>query len=191
MAINIFGFTVNREDKQAELRKQSFVTPVSEDGASTIAAGGYYGTYVDIDASARNESELITRYREIAKYPDCDQAIEDIVTDAIAAVDSEVPIKINLDGIDLPKSIKIAITNEFDEILSLLDFKDKAHDIFKRWYIDGRIYYHKVINPEQPKKGIQELRFIDPRKIRKVREVKKDRLDNGVEVVKKIGRAHV
>ena len=186
MAINIFGFTVNREDKQAELRKQSFVTPVSEDGASTIAAGGYYGTYVDIDASARNESELITRYREIAKYPDCDQAIEDIVTDAIAAVDSEVPIKINLDGIDLPKSIKIAITNEFDEILSLLDFKDKAHDIFKRWYIDGRIYYHKVINPEQPKKGIQELRFIDPRKIRKVREVKKDRLDNGVEVVKTI-----
>ena len=186
MAINIFGFTVNREDKQAELRKQSFVTPVSEDGASTIAAGGYYGTYVDIDASARNESELITRYREIAKYPDCDQAIEDIVTDAIAAVDSEVPIKINLDGIDLPKSIKVAIANEFDEILSLLDFKDKAHDIFKRWYIDGRIYYHKVINPEQPKKGIQELRFIDPRKIRKVREVKKDRLDNGVEVVKTI-----
>ena len=187
MALKLFGFSIGRDDNQPELKRQSFITPVAEDGASTVHAGGYYGTYVDIDASARNESELITRYREISKYPDCDNAIEEVVSDAIAAVDSEAPISINLDDLDQPDRIKKAIRDEFDEILSLLDFKDKAHDIFRRWYVDGRVYYQKVINQSKPKLGIQELRYIDPRKIRKVREVKKERLDNtGVEVVKEI-----
>ena len=173
MAINLFGFSIGRDDKQPELKRQSFITPVAEDGASTIQAGGYYGTYVDIDASARNESELISRYREISKYPDTDNAIEEIVSDAIAAVDSEAPVSINLEDLKLSNNIKEAIRDEFDEILSLLDFKDKAHDIFRRWYVDGRVYYQKVINQSKPKLGIQELRYIDPRKIRKVREVKK------------------
>jgi hypothetical protein len=187
MAINLFGYTIGREDKQPGLKRQSFITPVAEDGASTIQAGGYYGTYVDIDASARNESELITRYREISKYPDCDNAIEEIITDAIAAVDSEAPVSINLDALKLPDNIKNSIREEFDEILSLLDFKDKAHDIFRRWYVDGRVYYQKVIDQSKPKQGIQELRYIDPRKIRKVREVKKERMEStGVEVVKSI-----
>ena len=187
MAINLFGFTIGREDKQPELKRQSFITPVAEDGASTVQAGGYYGTYVDIDASARNESELITRYREISKYPDCDNAIEEIITDAIAAVDSEAPVSINLDDLKLSDNIKNSIRDEFDEILSLLDFKDKAHDIFRRWYVDGRVYYQKVIDQSKPKQGIQELRYIDPRKIRKVREVKKERMEStGVEVVKSI-----
>jgi len=187
MAISIFGFTLGRDDKQPELKRQSFITPVAEDGASTVQAGGYYGTYVDIDASARNESELITRYREISNYPDCDNAIEEIVTDAIAAVDSEAPVQINLDDLKLSNSIKSSIRDEFDEILSLLDFKDKAHDIFRRWYVDGRVYYQKVIDQSRPKSGIQELRYIDPRKIRKVREVKKERLEStGIEVVKSI-----
>lgn len=187
MAINLFGFTIGREDRQPELKRQSFITPVAEDGASTVQAGGYYGTYVDIDASARNESELITRYREISKYPDCDNAIEEIITDAIAAVDSEAPVSINLDDLKLSDNIKNSIRDEFDEILSLLDFKDKAHDIFRRWYVDGRVYYQKVIDQSKPKQGIQELRYIDPRKIRKVREVKKERMEStGVEVVKSI-----
>ena len=187
MAINLFGFSIGRDDKQPELKRQSFITPVAEDGASTIQAGGYYGTYVDIDASARNESELISRYREISKYPDCDNAIEEVVSDAIAAVDSEAPVSINLEDLKLSNNIKEAIRDEFDEILSLLDFKDKAHDIFRRWYVDGRVYYQKVINQSKPKLGIQELRYIDPRKIRKVREVKKERLnDTGIEVVKEI-----
>lgn len=187
MALSLFGFTIGREEKQQELKSQSFVTPVSEDGASTVSAGGYYGTYVDIDASVRSESELISRYREIANYPDCDTAIEEIVTEAIAALDSESPVSINLDELDMSDSIKKTIREEFDKIVTLLDFKDKAHDIFRRWYVDGRLYYQKVINPEQPKKGIQELRFIDPRKIRKVREVKKEKVSNtGVEVVKTI-----
>lgn len=186
MAINLFGFTIGREDKQPELKRQSFITPVADDGAATVQAGGYYGTYVDIDASTRSESELITRYREIAKYPDCDNAIEEIVSDSIAAVDSEAPVSVNLDDLEYPNRIKEAIRDEFDEILSLLDFKDKAHDIFRRWYIDGRLYYQKVINQSKPRQGIQELRYIDPRKIKKVREVKKEKLDSGVEVVKEI-----
>jgi hypothetical protein len=186
MAINLFGFTIGREDKQQELKSQSFITPVADDGTSTVSAGGYFGTYVDIDASARSESELISRYRDISNYPDVDTAIEEIVSEAIAALDSEEPITIDLDGMDLSDSIKKSIQTEFETIVQLLDFKDKAHDIFRRWYIDGRIYYQKVISPVQPKKGIQKLRYIDPRKIRKVREVKKEKLQSGVEVIKSI-----
>ena len=141
MAINLFGFTISRDNKQQELKNQSYITPVADDGASTVSAGGYYGTHVDIDASARSESELITRYRDISTYPDVDTAIEEIVTEAIAAVDDESPVSINLDSLNLDDNIKETIQEEFDEILSLLDFKDKGHDIFRRWYIDGRVYY--------------------------------------------------
>jgi hypothetical protein len=186
MAITLFGFTIGRDNKQQELRNQSYITPVADDGASTVSAGGYYGTYVDIDASARSESELITRYRDIANYPDVDTAVEEIVCEAIAGVDDEPPVSINLDNLSLDDNIKNSIKEEFDEILSLLDFNDKGHDIFRRWYIDGRVYYQKVINTAQPKKGLQELRYIDPRKIRKVREVIKEKTKDGVELVKKI-----
>jgi hypothetical protein len=186
MALSLFGFTIGREDKQADLKSQSFITPTSEDGTSTVSAGGYFGTYVDIDASARSESELISRYRDISTYPDVDNAVEEIVTEAIAAVDSEDPVYLDLEKLELSDSIKKKIRDEFDEVISLLDFKDRAHDIFRRWYIDGRLYYQKVINPAQPKQGIQELRYVDPRKIRKVREVKKDKLPSGVEVIKSI-----
>jgi len=186
MAINIFGFTIGREDKQKALQSQSYVTPVAEDGASTVNAGGYYGTYVDIDASARSESELISRYRDVAKYPDVDTAIEEIVTEAIAAIDSEEPVTINLEDSNLPESIKKSIRQEFKNVLALLDFKDKAHDVFRRWYIDGRVYYQILIDTKNTKKGIQELRYIDPRKIRKVREIKKDKLPSGVEIIKEI-----
>jgi len=105
-SFNLFGFTIGREDKQSQLKKQSFITPIAEDGASTVSAGGYYGTFVDIDASARSESELISRYREISNYPDCDTAIEEIVVEAIAAIDSEEPVRINLDDLKLSPNIK-------------------------------------------------------------------------------------
>lgn len=192
MAINLFGFTIGREDKQPGLVKQSFITPVADDGTSTVSAGGYFGTYVDIDASARSESELISRYRDISNYPDCDTAIEEIVTEAIAAIDSEEPVTLDLDDLELSDSIKKKINEEFEDLLSLLDFKDKAHDIFKRWYVDGRLYYQKVIDTSQTKKGIQELRFIDPRKIRKVREVKKEKIpDTSVDVIKAIEEFYI
>ena len=169
MALSLFGFTLVKDKKPEDLKNQSIIEPVSYDGPTTVTAGGYYGTYVDIDASARSESELITRYREIANYPDCDNAIEEIVAEAIAVVDNEVPVKIQLDGIDFSDQIKDAITKEFEEVKKLLDFNDKAHDIFRRWYVDGRVYYQKLIDMKDPSKGIQELRYIDPRKIRKVR----------------------
>jgi hypothetical protein len=185
MAINLFGFTIGKEERP-ELKNQSIITPVSDDGASTVSAGGYYGTFVDIDASARSESELITRYREIANYPDCDNAIEEIVSEAISAIDEEKPITLNLENLNLSDNIKKSIQVEFDEIMTLLDFNDKAHDIFRRWYVDGRVYYHKMIDTKAPEKGIQELRFIDPRKIRKVREVKKDKQQSGLDLITKV-----
>ena len=107
MAINLFGFKIGREDKQQELKSQSFITPVADDGTSTVSAGGYFGTYVDIDASARSESELISRYRDIASYPDVDNAIEEVITEAIAAIDSEEPVKLDLESLNLSKNIKV------------------------------------------------------------------------------------
>ena len=195
MAINFFGFTIGREEKP-ELRNQSIVLPDNDDGASTIsttvgAYGGYYGTYVDIDASARSESEIISRYREIARYPDCDNAIEEIVSEAISAVDDEFPVQINLDSLTVSDTIKKRMKDEFNEIVRLLDFNEKAHDIFRRWYVDGRLYYQKMIDFKAPEKGIQELRYIDPRKIRKVREVKKDKQLNGIDLVEVVNEYFV
>lgn len=185
MALNLFGFTIAKEEKP-ELKTQAIVTPVSDDGASTITAGGYFGTFVDIDASARSESEIITRYREISNYPDCDNAVEEIVSEAIAALDNEAPVKLNLDYTNLSDAVKKRITDEFQTIVQLLDFNEKAHDIFRRWYVDGRIYYQKLIDTKAPDRGLLELRYIDPRKIRKVREVKKEKQTNGVDVITKI-----
>ena len=184
MAINLFGFTIQKQDKP-ELTNQSFVTPVAEDGVTTITAGGYFGTVVDIDASAKSEVALISRYREIAAYPDCDNAIEEIVSDAIAATDNEPPVSISLDKTGLSDNLKKVIMEEFNTITSLLDFNTRAHDIFKRWYIDGRLFYQKVIDTNNPKSGIVELRYIDPKKIRKVRTIDKNKQKDGVDLITK------
>ena len=186
MALNLFGFTIERQ-KQPDLTNQSIVTPVSDDGSISATSAGYYGTYVDIDASTRNEAELISRYREIASYPDCDNAIEEIISEAISGLDDERPVVINLEQTGLSERLKKSITEEFEKIKKLLDFNDKAHDIFRRWYIDGRIYYQKLIDQKDISKGIIELRFIDPRKIKKVREIKKKRdPETGVELTEKV-----
>jgi len=183
--INLFGFTIQKQEKP-DLTSQSFATPVADDGVSTVSAGGYYGTFVDIDASTRSEAELITKYREISNYPDCDNAIEEIVNDAIAAVDEEPPVTINLDNINLSDSLKKQIREEFTNVTELLDFNQKAHDIFRRWYVDGRIYYQKLIDTKDPKKGIVELRYLDAKKIRKVREVKKEKSTSGIDLIKSV-----
>lgn len=185
MAINLFGFTIQKQDKQPELTNQSFVTPVPEDGVTTVTAGGYFGTFVDIDASAKSEVALISRYREIAAYPDCDNAIEEIVSDAIAATDNEAPVSISLDKTGLSDNLKKEIIAEFDTITQLLDFNTKAHDIFRRWYIDGRLFYQKLIDTKNPKRGIVELRYIDPKKIRKVRTIDKNKQKDGVDLITK------
>jgi hypothetical protein len=187
MAIKLFGFTISKEDPAEYLKAQAFATPVSDDGASTVQGGGYYGTYLDMDATAKSEGELITRYREASMYSDCAVAIDEIVTEAIAAVDDDAPVQIYLDKLDLPEDIKETMVKEFNKILSLLEFNDRAHDIFKRWYIDGRLYYQKIIDRSMPKKGIVELIQLDPRKIKKVRDVKKKKdKDSGVEFIESI-----
>jgi hypothetical protein len=189
--LSLFGYSLTKK-KPEEKSTQSFVVPLNDDGATSINASGFFGTYLDIDASAKSENDLINRYRDISLYPDCDSAIEDIVNEAVAAEDDEEVVKINLDKVELSKSIKLAIEQEFKNVLNLLDFNSKSHDIFKRWYVDGKVYYHKIVDLNLPKQGIKELRYIDPRKIKKVRQVqkKKDPL-TGVEFIDKMDEFYV
>ncbi|NDB82401.1 MAG: portal protein [Alphaproteobacteria bacterium] len=186
MAISLFGFTISRNEiNELGTKAQSFVPPDSDDGAATVSGAGYYGTYVDLDASSKSESELITRYREAAMYADASTAVDEIVTEAIAATDDESPVTINLDTVPLPDKIKDIIRIEFDEVLKLLNFNLKSYDIFRQWYIDGRLYYQKVIDTSNPKRGIIELRGIDPRKIRKVRKIDKVKdQKTGIDMIK-------
>jgi hypothetical protein len=167
----LFGFEISRtkeEIKQEETVK-SFVQPTHDDGAMEVVAGGSYGTYVDLEGAAKSEGELVTRYREMSMQPECDTAVEDIVNEAII-VDNQSPVNIVLDDIDEPKALKDRIREEFGNITKLLDFNNLAHDIFRQWYIDGRLYYHIMIDEKKARDGIKELRKIDPRKIKKVRE---------------------
>jgi len=183
--LTLFGYTLTR--KKPEEKKQSFIPPLNDDGATSINASGFFGTYLDIDTVAKSENDLISRYRDVASYPDCDSAIEDIVNESVAAQDDEAIVKLDLEKVDLSKNVKKLMEEEFDNILNLLDFNSKSHDIFKRWYIDGRSYYHKIVDTGAPKKGIQELRYIDPRKIKKVRKVNKEKdVKSGVEFIKSI-----
>lgn len=187
MAINVFGFKISKESPDDNLKNQAFAVPLSDDGAATVRGGGYFGTYLDMDATAKSEAELITRYREASMYSDCAVAIDEIVTEAIASVDDEAPIQVYLDKLDISDDIKETISKEFNKILQLLEFNDRSHDIFKRWYVDGRLYYQKIIDKSAPKKGIQELIQLDPRKIRKVRDIKKSKnKDTGIEFIESI-----
>jgi uncharacterized protein YoxC len=169
MAINLFGFEIKRKE---ETPVESFAPRVNDDGAVIVAAGGAYGTYIDLDGTARTESELVSKYREIALEADIDRAVDDIVNEAIDT-DADRVVNINVDDLEYSDNVKNKIREEFDHILDLLNFQNEAYEIFKRWYIDGRMYFHVIIDEQNPRLGIQELRYIDPRKIRKVREVRK------------------
>jgi hypothetical protein len=177
MAIRLFGFTLGRDDvvQRQNPEQPSFALPTEtmDDGAVTITQNAHYGTYVDLEGSVRNEIELVSRYREMANHPELEMAIDDIVNEAITHDESGRTLDIVLDKLKQPDTIKKKIAEEFENILKLLNFSNLADDLFKRWYIDGRIYYHIVVDESKPKEGIQELRYIDPRKIRKVREIKK------------------
>ena len=186
--VQLLGFEITRKDNSLEKpaqAKQAFTIPSPDDGVTTISAGGYFGQYLDMEVTAKNDYDLIRRYREVAQHPECDMAIEDIINEVIVSNERDVAISISLDKLAVSDKIKEKIRSEFDEILRLLNFEEKGHDIFKRWYIDGRIYFHKVIDPTSPRKGLTELRYIDPRKIKKVREIKKKRdvKSKGIEVV--------
>jgi len=175
----LFGFSITRSKKTAD-PKQSFTQPQADDGTQTIAAGGYFGQYLDMEGQAKTEQDLIRRYREIALHPECDMAIEDIVNEAVVANELKDAIRLKLDQVPFGNEIKRKIEDEFQEVLRLMNFNTKGHDIFRRWYVDGRMFYHKVIDRESPRKGITELRYIDPRKIKKIREVRKKRPDGPV-----------
>jgi hypothetical protein len=166
----IFGFEIKR--KETKPNSQSFTAPTSDDGTQTIMGGGHFGTYLDIEGKVNNESDLIRRYREIAMHPECDMAIEDIINESVVVDDNQEVVRLNLNKVPFSPKVKKSITTEFKNILSLLEFEQKGHDIFRRWYVDGRILYHKLIDPKDTKSGITELRYIDPRKIKKVRAQK-------------------
>jgi len=196
MAVTLFGFTLGKKDivqvEKPEQASFSLPTETIDDGAVTITQNAHYGTYVDLEGSIRNELELITRYREMSNHPECDMAIDEIVNEAITHdVDGKV-MDINLDNLKQPETIKKKIIEEFDNIQKMLNFSNLADDLFKRWYIDGRIYYHVIVNDTAPKEGIQELRYIDPRKIRKVREIQKDRdSKTGAQIIKSIAEYYI
>ena len=190
---SLFGFTIARDKAEVEgTVQQSFSPPSNDDGALTITSAAYYGTYVDLDGTAKNDVELISRYREMAMQPEIESAIDDIVGEAICQDDDGKIIKMVLDDLKQPEKIKKALLTEFDTIMRLLNYKNMAQDIFRRYYVDGRLYYHIIIDRENPTNGIKELRYIDPRKLRKVREVKKQKDERtGVEIMNVINEYYL
>ena len=183
--MEIFGYKITRSSEPPT--EKSFVAPTDDGGTDEIKAGGYYGTYLDLDGTASTEQELIRRYRDIAGMADVDTAIDDIVNDSISNLDDEDPVRINLDDVEMSAGIKKDIEKEFEEILRILDFKLRAHDYFRRWYVDGRLFFHKVIDTANPKQGLTDVRYIDPRKIKKVREIVKEKdTKTNVDFIKRI-----
>jgi hypothetical protein len=182
---SLFGFEISRRKSEEEQSAQpSFTPPSNEDGALTISSAAYYGTYVDLDGTAKNEVELISRYREMAMQPEIESAIDDIMNEAVVQDDDGKIIEIVLDDLEQPEKIKKAIKEEFSTILRLFNYKNMAQDIFRRYYIDGRLFYNILIDKENPVAGIKELRYIDPRKLRKVREIKKKKDERtGAEII--------
>ena len=173
----LFGYSLDRKKAKAPAKgtQPSFVRKESEDAASPIVAGGYFGQYVEMGDAANkaSEADLIGRYREMSLHPECDSAINDVVNEAIAGDLNDHPVDIDLQNLKISQNLKNVIRDEFENVLILLDFDRKAYDIFRRWYIDGRLFYHKMIDVQDPSKGITELRYIDPRKIKKVIEFDK------------------
>ena len=183
----LFGFSIKRSQKELGTNEKSFVSPAPDDGSIEVFGGGFFGQVLDIDGREKSDIDLIKRYRDISMQSECDTAIEDIVNEGIVANQEDIPVQISLDRVPFSDKIKRKIRDEFEEILRLYDFNVKGHDIFRRWYVDGRLYYQKIIDAKNPRKGISELRYIESTKIKKVRENKKE-LDakTGVEIIKKI-----
>jgi hypothetical protein len=170
----LFGFSIENNDKKTP----TTVSPVpqnNEDGVDHYLTSGFFGSYVDIEGVYRTEFDLIKRYREMALHPEVDSAIEDIVNEAIVSDTNDVPVQIELSNLNASDGIKKKIREEFNNILDMLDFDKKSHEIYRNWYVDGRLYYHKVIDLKNPHNGIQELRYIDALKMRYVRQQKKDK----------------
>jgi hypothetical protein len=173
--MELFGFEIKRR-KEENKNVQSFTEPANDDGAVNVsAAGGAVSSFIDLEGTAKSEAELVQKYRGMIAQPEVQQAVDDIVNELVNISSSEKPIECVTDDLDLPDNIKKRIREEFDTVLKLLDFSNQGYDTVQKWYVDGRVNYHVMIDESAPKKGIQELRFVDPRKLRKVREYAKDK----------------
>ena len=188
--MKLFGFEIKRDsDEGKQGQPVSFVEPSNEDGAITVgnAMGGFYGTMLDMEQSAKTESELVTKYRGMAMQPEISQALDEVINEAISVDVNEKVVEIVLDDADeIPDKIKNKISEEFDQVLSLLDFTNTAYDLFSRFYVDGRLNFHIIIDEEDLKRGVVELRYVDPRKIKLVREIDKREKDPSGVPTKKV-----
>lgn len=170
---DLFGWEIVRK-RNPEKEIESFAAPIKDDGAVVVQEGGVVGTYLDLEGAVRTESELVTRYREMSIQPEIESAIDDIVNEMVAFAEDEDLVQINLDQLEgYSEKIKDRIRKEFDEVVRLFDFNMNGYDLCRRWYIDGRLYFHVIIDEERPEHGILEMRYIDPRKLRKVREIRR------------------
>jgi hypothetical protein len=200
-AVRLFGWTLTRQAKgggslpsqdttggqqNPQRLQQTPVSPTLEDGAINVQMGAHYGIYVDLDGSYRSEVDLLSKYRTMAMQPEMENAIDDIVNEAIVHDEKDQAVKIDLDKLKQPDSIKAKIRDEFNTVLRLLDFNNFGSDIFRRWYVDGRMYYNVVIDKENPRDGIQQLIYMDPRRVRKIRNITKEKDANGVEVITRV-----
>lgn len=182
--MSIFGFEIKRKKPRQE--SPSVITPTPDDGATIVNnAAAHYGLVVDLEGIIKNENDLIRRYRESAQYADCDAAIEEITNEAIVADSVDSMVELDLQKTEVSESIKNKMNEEFERVLRLLKFDEKGHDLFRQWYVDGRLYFHVILDENQ-KNGIYELRYVDPRKIRKIKKINKEKTPTGVEVVKSI-----
>ena len=195
--MDILGFEITRKKNELrqgeDLQGKSFVPPSSEDGVAVLeqqsgyVAGGAVGAYIDMEGVIKSEVDLIRKYREIALIPECDSAIEDIVNECITSDIEDTVVDIDLSKTKLSESIKKKVHEEFQTILTTMKFNQNSHELFRKWYIDGRVYFHKVVDPQRPKKGIIDIRFIDPTKIKKIRNVEKEKdKRTGLEVIKSV-----
>ena len=193
-SIKLFGFEIKRAETDDPKKKPSIVPARDEDGAGYVtAAGTHYGQYINLDGDdAKDNYNLIMKYRGVAMHPEVDAAIEDIVNETIAGSELEQPVDLNLDNLEVSDKIKKTIKEEFDNIVGMLDFGDLGHDIFRRWYIDGRLYHHLVVNDSNLKAGIQEIRLIDSAKMRKVKQVKKKKDPvTGAQLIEKVDEYYI
>jgi hypothetical protein len=176
-SIKLFGFEIKRSKSKEKEKLQSIVPPVDEDGAGYItAAGSHFGTYVDLDGTnPKNDMQSIQQYRGVSSHPEVDAAVEDIVNESISSSEQEPAVSLDLSNVEISDNIKKLMQEEFDKIMTMLNFKENGHDLFKRWYIDGRLFHHLVVDENNPRTGIQEIRPVDAAKIRKVKQIKKNK----------------
>lgn len=183
--MELFGFRLERSKKEKQQVKslKSFVVPTFDDGAIPVEAGGFYGQYVDLDGTVRNDFELTMKYREMAQDPIVEVAIDDIINEGIVVGEKKSPVKVVLDRLKASDNVKERIHEEFRNLLRVMQFETKGTEIFRRWYVDGKIFFHLIIDEENPQKGILELRYVDPMNIQKIREYTKETLKNGTKVI--------